>query len=66
MSLLIDVIKKAKGKSIEKVMPIVRQKRLEVCNKCDELLKTGNCKKCGCFVSDKTKYKGERCPLNKW
>ncbi len=40
MSLLIDVIKKVKGKSIEKVMPIVRQKRLEICNGCDKSTRT--------------------------
>lgn len=30
------------------------------------LYKTGNCKMCGCFVSDKTKYADEKCPLGKW
>lgn len=30
------------------------------------LMKTGNCKMCGCFVSDKTKYADEQCPLGKW
>lgn len=27
---------------------------------------SGNCKICGCFVNEKTKYKDESCPLNKW
>lgn len=30
------------------------------------LMKTGNCKLCGCFVSDKTKYADEKCPIGKW
>lgn len=32
----------------------------------DGLMKTGNCKLCGCFVSDKTKYADEKCPIGKW
>jgi hypothetical protein len=30
------------------------------------LIKTGNCKICGCFVKLKTEYKDENCPLGKW
>lgn len=66
MSLLFDVIKKAKGKSIEKVNTNERLKRLTECKNCEHLLVTGNCKICGCFVTDKTKYKTEKCPINKW
>tara|TARA_R110002020_G_scaffold185953_5_gene383845 strand:- start:2240 stop:2440 length:201 start_codon:yes stop_codon:yes gene_type:complete len=66
MSLLFDVVKTAKGKSIEKVDSVTYNFRMTVCKSCPELLRTGNCAKCGCFVSDKTKYKAEQCPLKKW
>lgn len=51
----------------EKVVPELAQKRLAICLNCKELFRlTGNCKKCGCFVREKVKYKTERCPLGKW
>jgi hypothetical protein len=30
------------------------------------LMKTGNCKMCGCFINLKTEYKEESCPIGKW
>tara|TARA_R110000751_G_scaffold90890_3_gene178228 strand:- start:1313 stop:1513 length:201 start_codon:yes stop_codon:yes gene_type:complete len=66
MSLLFDVIKSAKGKSIEKATTNERLNRLNKCKNCTHLMKTGNCKLCGCFVADKTKYKLEKCPIDKW
>jgi hypothetical protein len=30
------------------------------------MMKTGNCKICGCFTDLKTEYKEESCPLGKW
>tara|TARA_R110001592_G_scaffold321960_4_gene600673 strand:+ start:3091 stop:3291 length:201 start_codon:yes stop_codon:yes gene_type:complete len=66
MSILFDVIKKVKGKDIEKVTYITHEMRLKECRTCDKLLLTGNCSICGCFVKDKSKYKEESCPQNKW
>lgn len=66
MSLLFDVIKTTKGKSIAKVTPITHSVRYNICKNCDNYLITGNCKICGCFVKDKTKYKFEQCPQKKW
>ena len=66
MSVLFDVIKTAKGKSIEKVTPITHSVRYGICRQCDDLMITGNCKICGCFVKDKTKCKQEKCPNGKW
>jgi hypothetical protein len=41
--------------------------RLEHCLKCKELFKTTKqCKKCKCFVEQKTKFSNEKCPLLKW
>jgi len=66
MSLLIDIVKNAKGKSIEKANIELKSKRLDVCKKCEHMLITGNCGICGCFVKDKVKYKDEKCPIKKW
>lgn len=50
-----------------------REKRLEICKKCPNIVKlplgingTGNCSKCGCFVDMKVKYEKSRCPVFKW
>lgn len=41
--------------------------RLEICKACPELIKvTKTCKKCGCFMTAKTKLTGAVCPLGKW
>jgi len=41
--------------------------RLNICLNCPELIKfTKQCKKCGCFMSVKTKLKESSCPLGKW
>lgn len=43
------------------------KERFEICKSCPELIKlTGNCKKCGCFMTAKTKIQGATCPLGKW
>lgn len=46
-------------------MAEVREKRLEICNECPELL-AGICKKCGCVMSAKTALENAYCPLRKW
>lgn len=75
MSILFDVFKILKGDSIGKVTEEVAKKRLDVCNNCifqmhfdeDGIGKlTGVCEKCSCIVNQKTKYKDEKCPINKW
>jgi len=43
------------------------QKRLDICNKCPSLDKSGGrCEECGCFVIVKVKLDFESCPLKKW
>ena len=71
MSLLIDLVKRAKGKQIDKVNYATYSQRLSECGKCvvdgkKGVLPTGNCRVCGCFVKDKANYSGESCPLGKW
>ena len=42
-------------------------KRLDICKSCPELIKiTKQCKKCGCFMSAKTKLEFAKCPIGKW
>lgn len=41
--------------------------RFSICKECPELIPiTFNCKKCGCFMTAKTKIKKATCPLGKW
>ena len=41
--------------------------RFNICKACPEFIKiTGQCKKCGCFMSAKTKLESAKCPLAKW
>jgi hypothetical protein len=41
--------------------------RMSTCNACPELIKiTSQCKKCGCFMSAKTKLESAKCPIGKW
>jgi hypothetical protein len=41
--------------------------RLSICKACPELIKlTTQCKKCGCFMSAKTKLEVAKCPIGKW
>jgi hypothetical protein len=43
------------------------EKRYSICLECPELIKlTKQCKKCGCFMSAKTKLESAKCPIGKW
>lgn len=45
----------------------VAEKRYSICQQCPELTRlTKQCKKCGCFMSAKTKLEKATCPLGKW
>jgi len=45
----------------------VSTNRLDICKSCPELIKpTSQCKKCGCFMTAKTKLALATCPLGKW
>jgi len=53
---------------IEQGVPIeIEKERKSICAKCPQLNATTNqCKECGCFINAKTKFRQERCPLDKW
>ena len=43
------------------------QARLDICNTCEFFFKkTNTCKKCGCFMTAKTKLEKAECPVGKW
>jgi len=45
----------------------IAENRINICKGCPELLSmTHQCKKCGCFMSIKTKMQAAKCPLGKW
>lgn len=50
--------------------PSQKEKRLAICNKCDEAkhMRLGLivCKKCGCLMNMKVALPKSKCPLNKW
>jgi len=41
------------------------QRRLEVCDACDER-RENRCRKCGCYLTLKARGRAFRCPLDKW
>jgi hypothetical protein len=42
-------------------------RRYSICQLCPELIQlTKNCKKCGCFMTAKTKLEKAICPIGKW
>lgn len=41
--------------------------RMEICNSCEHLFTlTKTCKKCGCFMTIKSKLQSSTCPVDKW
>lgn len=56
----------AKGKSIFCESAVISN-RMQICNSCPHFIKgTSQCKKCGCFMSAKTRLKQAQCPIGKW
>lgn len=70
MSFLFDAFKFLKGDSIGKVSQEKKEERINICKSCKNLstyfVKEEACNICGCIISEKTKYKDEKCPINKW
>ena len=40
--------------------------RFEICLKCEHLTTNNRCRKCGCFMTLKTRSEKAKCPLNYW
>jgi hypothetical protein len=55
------------GPNVEWAKKEDAENRLSTCNECPELIQlTKTCKKCGCFMTAKTKLLKATCPLGKW
>jgi hypothetical protein len=53
--------------NISKVSEEIQDYRLSKCLICPELIKTTKqCKKCGCFMTQKVKLPNAECPIGKW
>ena len=63
---ILDIIKDYIFGNLVYIDLVGKSKRLNVCNICDRLSITRQCKECGCFVDLKVKYHKSNCPLNKW
>lgn len=68
---LSEVVKKAVENTIQAKPSISEDQRiterLAICEKCPSLIKQSKrCAECGCFVSAKTQFEFEECPLGKW
>jgi hypothetical protein len=51
----------------ERASEEVAEARMEICNKCPELISlTKQCKQCGCLMPSKTKLLQATCPIGKW
>lgn len=56
----------AKGKNVFCSKETV-SKRMLTCKSCPEFIATtSQCKRCGCFMSAKTRLKHSSCPIGKW
>ena len=54
-------------KADNRVSAEVYIERYDICKACPELIQTTKtCKKCGCFMAQKTKLPAASCPLGKW
>jgi hypothetical protein len=43
------------------------EERFSICKGCPEFFSlTTQCKKCGCFMSAKTKLESAKCPIGRW
>lgn len=52
---------------LEKTPDNIKEIRLEICRGCNRYNKDlESCEECGCFVSIKTGWASEECPLKKW
>jgi len=54
----LNMIQTLRDKSLAK-------KRMDICEECD-YYKNYFCKKCGCVMAVKTKYRSMFCPVGKW
>lgn len=54
------------AKKRETVEKPLRQRRIEICERCKKMTAFKFCKACGCFLPVKVFLKHTECPLDKW
>lgn len=57
------------GDGMKQVTDEEQLKRLEMCRGCEHYADNGGnarCTQCGCFLSVKTSWASEKCPIGKW
>ena len=67
MGAVLDRLRSLGTKSMKLASDVEIEKRISICESCEFYIKsTTNCKKCGCFMKIKTKFKAMSCPIQKW
>jgi len=49
-----------------KVSKEERERRWDICKSCEFMTYMNRCKRCGCFMKAKVRFKQARCPEAKW
>lgn len=67
MGAVLDRLRSLAPTTLDLASDVEIEKRISICESCEFYIKsTTNCKKCGCFMKIKTKFKGLSCPIQKW
>ena len=67
MGAVLDRLRSLSPTTLDLASDVEIEKRISICESCEFYIKsTTNCKKCGCFMKIKTKFKGLSCPIQKW
>ena len=67
MGAVLDRLRSLAPTSLDLASDVEIEKRISICESCEFYIKsTTNCKKCGCFMKIKTKFKAMSCPIQKW
>ena len=67
MGAVLDRLRSLAPTTLDLASDVEIEKRISICESCEFYIKsTTNCKKCGCFMKIKTKFKAMSCPIQKW
>ena len=67
MGAVLDRLRSLAPTTFDLASDVEIEKRISICESCEFYIKsTTNCKKCGCFMKIKTKFKAMSCPIQKW
>lgn len=44
----------------------IAEERFDICEACEHLTSMNRCRRCGCFMKAKVKFKRASCPARKW